>query len=109
MFTSMAGAITTGALVANTVQHSTSSAMPVANLAMTLAVAGAIATTSAALARAIWVTLSSEEASNMSVATVLPVIARKLSGDTNLVAFSVITTSTFAPALLSWLAISTAL
>ena len=47
IFECIAGQITIGALVASTVQVSMSSAMPFASLAMMLAVAGAMTTTSA--------------------------------------------------------------
>ena len=50
MLSFIAGAMTTGALVARTMQLSRSSAMPHAILAMAFAVAGAISTRSAASA-----------------------------------------------------------
>ena len=67
MFTFMAGARMMGALVASTEQVSMSSAMPAASLAMTLAVAGAMTTTSARSARAMCSISNSSGVSNMSV------------------------------------------
>ncbi len=109
MFTFMAGARMTGALVASTEQVSMSSAMPAASLAMTLAVAGAMTTTLARSARAMCSISNSSGASNMSVTVGRWVMLLKLRGVTNSVAHSVMTTSTLAPACVNLLARSTAL
>ena len=95
---SIAGAMTTGALVASTVQHSISSEIPAASLAMILAVAGATTTMSADLARETCSILNSEAKSNISVTTGLPVSALKVIADTNWTASLVIITFTLAPA-----------
>ncbi|MBA7670284.1 hypothetical protein ES703_78429 [subsurface metagenome] len=105
----MAGARITGALVASTVQVSISSAIPTASLAITLAVAGAIVTTSAASAKAMCPMPDSKVWSNISVTTGLPVRLRRVSGATNSVADSVMITSTLAPAWVNLLAMSAAL
>ncbi|MBA7656637.1 hypothetical protein ES703_64564 [subsurface metagenome] len=109
ILTCMAGARITGALVASTVQLSMSSEMPTASLAMIQAVAGAITTISAASASAICSRLNSEASSNISVTTGRLVMLRRVSGAMNLVADSVITTSTLAPAWVNLLARSAAL
>ena len=109
MWPSMAGQTTTGARVASTVVVRASSASPWAMRAMVLAVAGATTTRSARSAMATWSILSSVLGSNMSVTTGRWVMLPKARGDANLVAASVMTTSTIAPCWVSLLARSTAL
>ena len=105
----IAGAMTTGAVVAMTVVVSISSAMPPAIFPMMLAVAGAMTNTSAHWARAMCSTLNSGISLNMDTATGLPEISRIVSGVINSVACSVIMHLTSAPRLRSMLAISAAL
>ena len=76
---------------------------------MTLAVAGAMRMASAASARATCSILNSEAKSNISVTTGRRVMLRSVSGVMNLVAASVITTSTLAPSPVNLVAISAAL
>ena len=109
MCPSIAGQTITGAAVASTVVVSGSSASPSAILAMVFAVAGATTTTSARSATATCSIESSDEGSKRSVSTGRWVMLRNASGVANLVALSVISTSTSAPAWTSLLARSTAL
>jgi len=101
----MDGAMSMGDLLASTVAHSISSAMPEASLAMLLAVAGAMAIISA-VANDICSTSDSELRVNILVITGLPVMVWNVRGAMNLVAASVIITSTFAPDWVNWLAMS---
>ena len=98
----MAGAITSGARVASAVVVSRSSAMPLAILAMTFAVAGAMQNTSASFASEMW-WMGSDASSNRLTATSLPVSARNVVGPTNLVACSVMTTFTLRSGAVFWM------
>ena len=97
MFTFMAGAMTSGAVVASAVVVKRSSAMPFAILAMTFAVHGAMRNTSASCASDTW-WMGSDGSSNRPTATVSCVSARNVVGPTNSVACSVMTTFTRTPA-----------
>ena len=92
----IAGAITMGRGVASSVVEIRSSAMPLAILAMILAVAGATTTRSGSCASEMW-WMGSEGSSNRPTATGSLVSARKVSGPTNSVACLLITTLTRAP------------
>ena len=95
----MAGATSLGAREASTVVVSISSARPWASLAMTLAVAGAMRITSAALARDTWATSYWKFRSKVSTMQRWLVRVSKVRGVMNCVAFSVMMTCTSAPAL----------
>ena len=102
MFTFIAGATTTGALVARYSVVRKSSATPLANLAMQSAVAGATTSKSMDWATAICSmalsTLASWSAApNMRVMTFCPVRAAKVSGRTNSWACAVMMTCTASP------------
>ena len=99
MFTFMAGASKTGARVASTTAASRSSAMPAAMRAMKSAVAGATTSRSASSASRMCPISASCAASKRSSATGAPDSVCSVSGAMNLVAASVITTRTVAPAL----------
>ena len=105
----IAGAITTGALVAKSVVVTISSAMPCAALAMTFAVAGAITNTSAALASEMCSTSHAKLRSNVSTTVRYPDSVSNVIGEMNCVADSVISTRTAAPAWRSLLVRSAAL
>ena len=109
IFVFIAGAMSFGAFDARTVVVSMSSARPFANFAITLAVAGAMMTTSAfsasemcSISQACW-------RSNVSVTVRLCVSASNVSGCTNCVAFAVMMTFTSACCLTSAEASSQAL
>ena len=91
----MAGAMSLGHLQARTVVVSMSSARPWASLAHTLAVAGAMSTRSVRWARAMCSTWWEKLRSKVSTMVRRPVSCSKVRGVTNLVACSVITTSTW--------------
>ena len=105
----IAGATTTGALVASSVVVTMSSAMPCAALAMTLAVAGAITNTSAAFASEMCSTSHGKLRSNVSTTVRLPDSVSNVIGAINWVADSVISTWTVAPFWCSLLVRSAAL
>ena len=90
----MAGAMIFGQVHASTVVVSMSSAMPLASLAMTLAVAGAISTRSATLASEMCWVLNSKLRSNVSTQTRFSLSVSKVSGVMNSHAFLVMTTWT---------------
>ncbi len=90
----IAGAISTGALVAVYSVDRKSSAIPLASLPMMLAVAGAINRRSAVDASAMCSISAFMPASNWSVITRRRVIASKVAGPTNRVAECVITATT---------------
>ena len=92
----MAGAASLGQVQASTVVVSMSSARPWASLAHTLAVAGAMSTRSARSARAMCSTWWAKFRSKVSTITRRPVSCSKVRGAMNLVACSVMTTSTAA-------------
>ena len=100
----MAGAMIFLHRQASTVVVSMSSASPWASLAITLAEAGAIITTSAALAMETCSTLNSKFRSKVSTRHLRPVRVSKVMGLIKFVAFSVIKTCTFAPCFTSMLA-----
>ena len=100
MLTFMAGAMMSGAVVASAVVVSRSSAMPLAILAMTFAVHGAMRKASASWASETW-WMGSSGSSNRPTATFSCVRARKVVGPTNSVACSVMTTFTRTPAFWS--------
>ena len=93
----MAGAMSLGHRAASTVVVSISSARPWANFAMTLAVAGAMRITSAALARDTWATSYWKSRAKVSTTQRLLVRVSKVRGVMNLVAFSVMITWVSAP------------
>ena len=93
----MAGAITTGALVASSVVVTISSAMPCAALAITFAVAGAMTNTSAALASEICSTSHGKLRSKVSTTARLPESVSNVMGEMNCAADSVMSTRTSAP------------
>ena len=100
MFTFMAGAMTSGAVVASAVVVSKSSARPLASFAITLAVHGAMRNKSASCAKEMW-WMGSDGLSNNPTPTGSCVSERKVSGPTNSVACSVMTTFTRTPAFWS--------
>ena len=114
MFVFIAGASSTGALVARNRELRKSSARPWANLAMTLAVHGATSSRAARSAMAMC-SMSREldpesgRAPNWDVMTGCLVIASKVSGPTNFVADRVITATTSCPRFCSPRHTSTAL
>ena len=101
MWVFMAGATSLGQVAANVTVVSMSSAWPWANLAITLAVAGAMSIKSAALARLIWATSYWKLRSNVSTWQRRRVSVSNTSGEINSVAFFVIRTCTSAPSLTS--------
>ena len=105
----IAGAKSTGAFVAMIVVDNMSSAMPLATLPMTLAVAGAMTKISAQRAKAICSTLNSGVSSNIDTATGLPLISRMVNGVISFVACSVMMHFTSAPRWRSRLAMWAAL
>ena len=107
MLAFMAGAISSGAVMARAVVDSRSSAMPFASFARQFAEAGAMTYTSAHFAS----DMCSRDflGSKVSVTTGLPLRVSKVSGGTNLAACSVSTTRTCAPCLTSRLTRSQAL
>ena len=109
MLVFIAGAISTGALVAMNNDDRKSSARPLANLPTVLAVAGA--TSSRSIVEAIEMCSMSAfaPAFHWSVMTSRRVIASNVSGPTNCVADRVITATTSCPFFWSPRAISTAL
>ena len=109
IWASIAGATIRGALVARAVAPSGSSARPIANFAIVLAVAGATTITSAPKASATWSMFKSEFDSNRPTVTGRCVSASNVVGPTNSDAPDVITTSTCAPLCTNLLARSAAL
>jgi hypothetical protein len=103
MWLSIAGASRMGAVVARAVVVNMLSAMPAANLARVLAVAGATISRSARWARLTWPISVSASRANISVTTGRWVRAWKVRGVTNSRAASVRIASTRAPALTRWL------
>src|SRR5438093_83724 len=101
MCVSIAGAMTTGALVASTVVAMRSSAMPFARREMTCAVAGATTMTSASRPIATCPTARSSCIWNISTSTGRYVSAWNVIGRTNSVAERLMTTCTVAPACVS--------
>ena len=97
MCTFMAGAMMSGAVVASAVVVRRSSATPLAILAITFAVHGAMRKASASCASDTW-WMGSDGSSNRPTPTVSFVSARKVAGPTNSVACSVMTTFTRTPA-----------
>ena len=109
IFVFMAGAIMQGQVAASTVDVSASSAMPLAILAIMLAVAGTITSKSASAAVSICTIPQPGPVTNSSCTTAWPVRACSTTGEINSVACLVITQRTSAPFLVSQLAISAAL
>ena len=105
----MAGAITTGALVARSVVETMSSAMPCAAFAMMFAVAGAITNTSAAFASEMCSTSHGKLRSKVSTTVRLHESVSNVTGEMNCVADSVMSTRTSAPFWCSLLVRSAAL
>ena len=95
----MEGATSFRHLAARTTVVSMSSAIPCAILAMMSAVAGATRIRSASFATDICFTLNSKSRSKVSTIHLEPVSVSNVSGVINFVAFSVMMTCTFAPAL----------
>ena len=100
IFVFMAGQTTLGAFDAIYVVESISSAMPLANLPMTFAVAGATKNKSAFFARDTCFTSNSSTLLKVSVTTALFDKVSKERGAINSQALSVMMTSTFAPSFL---------
>src|SRR5258708_30245160 len=109
IFWCIAGANSSGALVANATAVSILSAVPCSSLAIVLAVAGTITRISASCARAICVSAARPEGSHKSLYTGRWLIVENVSGRTNSSACSDIITSTNAPACCRRLTSSTAL
>jgi hypothetical protein len=106
----IAGASTSGTVVARTVMLTTSSARPCASLAMKLAVAGITRRASAQSESAMWTSPPSRLGlvwvPKRSLATGWPERASKVNGETNRVASGVIATRTSAPAWTNRLTVS---
>ena len=109
MFEFIAGASSTGAVVARYREQRKSSAIPPANLPMMLAVAGATSSRSIDEASAMCSMSALAPGSNWPVITRCRVMASKVSGPTNSVAALVMTTTTSWPAFCRPRATSTAL